>query len=240
MHYFELFQKPGGLNADTWGLAGVAGLCYLAGAVALGKSDWRLLVALVVPMGLCLFASGLHKYPFAGRLMLFSIPGLLLVAAYGASAILSRLNGLPGVGPALVGVLVGSGVMECYWLATTRPLHGEMAREAFAEIWDGWQDGDKLYVFYGAAPAFGYYHPRYPFPADAVLVGADNRNGPQEVFHDELKRLRGHKRVWAVIVHRQTPQETAIRAYLDGMGKREVLSRRPDAVVMRYDLSRAD
>ena len=239
MHYFELFQKPGGLNADTWGLAGVAGLCYLAGVVALGKADWRLLVALVLPMGLCLVASGLHKYPFAGRLMLFAIPGLLVVVSYGAWAILARLNGLPGVGTALVGILVGSGLMESYWLVTHRPLHDEQAREALAEIWNGWQDGDKLYVFYGAAPAFGYYHPRYPFPADAVTVGADNRNGPQELFHAELKRLRGNNRVWAIVAHRQTSQEMALRAYLDGMGKRDLLSRRPDAVVLRYDLSRA-
>lgn len=241
MHYFELFQKPGGLNADTWGLAGVAGLCYLAGAVALGKADWRTVVALVVPMALCLFASGLKKYPFANRLMLFAVPAMLLLTAYGAWAVAALLRpGLPGVGAGVMGILIGAGFMESYWLVAQKPLHGEQAREALAQVWDGWQEGDKLYVFYGAAPAAGYYHPRFPFPADAVVVGDYNRNGPQEKFHDELKQLKGNKRVWAVVAHRQTHEETAIRAYLDGMGKREELTRRPDAVVMRYDLSRAE
>jgi hypothetical protein len=241
MHYFEFFQKPGGLNADTWGLAGVAGLCYLVGAIALAKADWRMLVALVVPMGLCLFASGLQKYPFAGRLMLFAVPAMLVLTAYGAWVIIDRLRpGLPGAGAALVGILVGSGMMESYWLVTQRPMHGEQTREGLAQIWNDWQNGDKLYVFYGAAPAFGYYHPRFPFPADSVVVGEYNRKGPQSIFHEELKPFRGNRRVWAIVAHRQTYEETAIRAYLDGMGKCEEYVRRPDAIVMRYDLSRTD
>lgn len=241
MHFFEFFQKPGGLNADTWGLAGVAGLCYLIGAMALARSDWRLLVALTGPMGLCLAASALHKYPFAGRLMLFAVPGMILVVAYGAWRVMETVRGgLPGAGAILGCVLIGAGATECYWLVANKPLHDEHTREAVAEIRADWRDGDRLYVYFGAAPAFAYYTANRPFPAEGVAFGADNRNGPQDRYFDELRRFRGHSRVWVLIAHTQIADEAVIRAYLDGLGRREWQSRRPDAVVLRYDLSRSD
>jgi hypothetical protein len=70
-----------------------------------------------------------------------------------------------------------------------------------------------------------------------VRFGSPNRGGDQQVFQRELAVFRGERRVWVIIAHRQTTEETAIQAYLDSMGRREEELRLADALVMRYDLS---
>jgi hypothetical protein len=246
-HFFEFFQKPGGMNADRIGLVGLAGLCYLVGMRVLAGRDWRLAVAVAVPMLLALAASAVKKYPFANRLMLFAVPAALMVVAYGAVAMAERLRAAwSGAGVALLGVLLVSPVAETYWLAARKPLHAEDAREAFAEAWAGWQTGDRMYVFYGAGPAFEYYHRRFPFPREAVRVGEspavvtidqEYKGHDPKMFADELAPMRGAKRVWVVIAHRQMHEETAIRMYLDTVGKGGIVTRRSDSVVLLYDLS---
>jgi hypothetical protein len=98
------------------------------------------------------------------------------------------------------------------------------------------QPGDKVYVFYGAAPAFHYYQDRYPFPMADVVQGAENRGLDQDRFRHALEPLWGERRVWVIVAHRQSTEEAALRAYLDGLGDREETVRLSDAVVWRYDL----
>jgi hypothetical protein len=236
-HFFRFFDQPGGLHAEAAGMGGLAGILYLIGCRGLAKADWRLLVALAVPLVLALFASGLKKYPFAGRLMLYAVPAALLVVAYGATLAATALGkAMPGAGAVLLCGLFAAPVSQTVWLVK-KPLHDEDAREILAKAHADWRTGDKMYVFYGAVPAVGFYHPRFPFPPDAVTFGAENRGGPIERFQSELAPLAGTPRVWVVMAHRQTPEETALRAYLDGMGRCEFTERRSDALLMRYDLS---
>jgi hypothetical protein len=121
------------------------------------------------------------------------------------------------------------------YVLVKKPLHAEDVREVMARAHAEWRDGDGMYVYYGAVPTFGYYHPRYPFPAAAVKFGAENRGGDIRRFRDELQSLRG-RRVWVLLAHRQPTDETAVQAYLDGMGTGDVVVRRTDAVLLRYEL----
>ncbi|MGL6094381.1 MAG: hypothetical protein ACRC7O_01095 [Fimbriiglobus sp.] len=236
-HFFQFFDKPTGLHAEAAGMGGLAGVMYLIGCRKLAEVNWRLLVALAVPLLLALLASGLKKYPFAGRLMLYAVPAALLVVSYGATLTAGLLGrALPGAGAVLLTALFAAPISQSVWLMK-KPLHDEDTRDVLSKAHAGWQPGDRMYVFYGAVPAFGYYHPRFPFPADAVSFGVENRGGPQQVFQTELEPFRGSRRVWVIVAHRQTPEETAVRAYLDGMGSCEVFERHSDAVLMRYDLS---
>lgn len=235
-HFLALFEKPGGLNPTEFGAGGLAAACYLVGALALARTDWRTLVALVAPLVLALAASGLHKYPFAGRLMMFAVPALLLVVGYGATVAAGGLNRtLPGAGLVVLALLFVAPVAECRWLLK-KPSHAEDARAAVAYVHEHWQAGDRLYVYYGAVPAFAYYSPRYPFPPEAVRFGVENRRGDQRVFQEELQPLRGKRRVWVIFAHRQSAEEAAVQAYLDSAGRREDQTRWNDAAVMRYDL----
>jgi hypothetical protein len=236
-HFLQIFEKPGGLSSPNFATGGLAAVCFLVAALALARTDWRLLVALVGPLLLALAASGLRKYPFAGRLMMFAVPALLLMVGYGAALVAARVGGMVrGAGLIALAVLFVAPVAECRWMLK-KASHAEDAREAIGHAHGGWQPGDKLYVYYGAVPAFAYYYRRYPFPSDAVVLGAENRGGDQRRFQFELAQLRGQKRVWVVLAHKQSPEESAVKAYLDSMGRREEMVRLSDAAVMRYDLT---
>jgi hypothetical protein len=233
-HFFLLFDKPGGFDGET-GTGGFAAVCCLIGAVAMARSNWRLLVALGMPFAFALAASGLRKYPFAGRLMLFAVPLMIVLVAHGAVTIADRLRDLGSFAwwAVVVAVCLGS-FDECNTLRK-RPLHAEDAREAVAELAAGWRPGDRVYVYYGAVPAFRHYAP--PIPAAAVTFGGEHRGDDQWAYRDELSALRGHPRVWVLFAHRQRHEEAAVRAYLDAFGTGDVVSRRSDAVLLRYDLS---
>jgi hypothetical protein len=231
-----MFIKPGGLNGGEFGLAGLAGLCFLVGCFSLYRDDRRLLVAVAVPLLLCLLASGLKKYPFAGRLLLFAVPLLLVGVAHGLMTLADRLGRWRrGAGAVAVGVLFVGPAYETYVLVK-KPLHAEDVREVMARAHAEWRDGDRLYVYYGAVPTFCHYHPRFPLPADAVRFGAENRGGDPRRFRDELRAFAGRPRVWVLLAHRQPTDEAAIRAYLDGMGTGDVVMRKTDATLLRYDL----
>ncbi len=235
-HYFEAFDKPGGFHAEAINASGLAGLLALIGGMTLARTDWRLLAAVATPVGLALLASGLQKYPFAGRLLLFAVPGLLVLVACGAWATAQAIGkAVPGAGLLVLATLFAAPLAECQW-QTKRPLHAEDAREVIAHAHAHWQPGDKAYVFYGAAASFHYYRDRFPIPLADVVQGTENRDRDQSRYQRELEPLRGQRRVWVIVAHRQTTEEAAIRAYLDGMGSRQEILRLSDAVVWRYDL----
>jgi hypothetical protein len=236
-HFLKLFEKPGGLTSAEFATGGLAAVGFLLAALVLARRDWRLLVALAGPLLLALAASAVHKYPFAGRLLLYAVPAMLLMVAYGAALIAERLDDVARWGAVVtLAVLFVSPVAECRWLLKVQP-HAEDAREAIAYVHTNWKPGDKLYVYYGAVPAFAYYQPRYPLPADAVILGSENRDEDQRKFQVEIAPLDEKPRVWVILAHRQTQEETAIQAYLDAMGRREEQRKWSDAGVMRYDLT---
>ncbi len=235
-HYFVFFDNPCGMNGE-FGLSGFAGICFLVGCLSLAKTNWRLLIATLTPLLLALLASGLKKYPFAGRLMLFAVPLAIVGMAYGLNLISEQIGKAVAGGRWLILAIAFIGpISECNQLAK-RPIHAEDTREAIAAIRTAWQPGDSIYVYYGAVPAFEYYRSRYPIATDTVVLGVENRGKDPRQFRDELSALRGKKRVWILMAHRQTHEESAIRAYLEGFGKGEIIMRGTDAVVMLYDLS---
>jgi hypothetical protein len=228
-HFFEFFQKPGGMNADTFGLAGLAGFACLIG---LWKTDWRTTVALGGPVLLALLASGLQKYPFANRLLLFAVPAAVLLVARGTMELAGRLG--TGPGAVFVGLMLFAPAAECYWLVARKPIHAEDAREAIAVVNDGFRPGDRVYVFHGAAPAWAYYKRKCAVPADAVTIGATPPIGrakaaDQTELVEGVRRLGGN-RVWVILSHHQTHHETAVRAGFDGAC--ETAFRGNDAVVL--------
>lgn len=237
-HFFEFFEKPGGMAATAMAGSGLAGLLYLLGAMKLARTDWRLLVALTVPMMLALLASGLKKYPFAGRLMLFAVPAALLLIAYGTSVVAAAVNrSVPGGGWLLYAAVLLAPAMETNWLLK-QPIHSEDARGALEYVHAHWQPGDRAYVFYGAAAAYAYYSPQFPLPMDAVTFGVENRGKEMKQFLRELEPYRGSPRVWVIVAHRQHAEDAALRAYLDALGECRETVPLAEASVYLYDLSR--
>ena len=82
--FFKMFSNPLGLPFSI-----AAGLIFIVGCVALLKKKTQLLI-LTAPVFFTLLASGVHKYPFGRRLLLFLIPLLLIVIAAGIQYLIDK------------------------------------------------------------------------------------------------------------------------------------------------------
>jgi hypothetical protein len=233
--FFNLFQHPAGLGGPELSLSGLGALAFLAGCPLLARRHGLLLAALVLPLGFAMLASGLASYPFEGRLLLFAAPLLLIPVAAGG-AFLAALVGTAGRGmTALTLALLFLPPVAATAHHFRERTHGEELRVVLDQLKGRWRDGDRLYVYYGAEPAFAFYGPRYGFPPEAVTTGVMSRNDRNR-YHDDLDQLNGSPRVWVLFAHRHEGEERFFREHLDRAGVcRETISA-PGAAAYLYDL----
>jgi hypothetical protein len=124
-HVLNVFNSPAWVVTpfDELKSALIAMGLYLIGMVSLGLR-WRgSLYLLVAPIFFTLLASGLHQYPFHGRLLLFLVPMVHLLVAEGVVA-LARPGGVPLT--VVLGCLVLYGpASDCLWKELVVPrFHG--------------------------------------------------------------------------------------------------------------------
>jgi len=233
-HYFALFTNPGGFGGGEWKASGVAAVVFLVGVAAFWRDRPTRAVALVVPGVLALVASALHKYPFAGRLLLFLLPLLVLGVARGAWSLLGVLRTArrPFAAALFLAVLTAAPALETLQ-NTRRPPRREQLGELLTELRCRVEPGDAVYLHWGAVPAFTFYTRNEPFPVPVVRGGEYPRQ--PTAYRDELRRLAGRPRVWVVFSHRHGSEESLLRAYSEGLGDRREELLRPGAKATCYD-----
>jgi len=236
-HGFGFFAYPGGLGGGEFKVGGIAALLGLVGVAAIWRDRWQVAVAMVVPVMLVLLASGLHKYPFAGRLLLFLVPLMLLAVARGTSEVVSALrpSQLHAAG-VMVGVLLLAPLVETLQ-QISRPMRHEQITEVLATVRDRVQPGDKVYLYYSAVPAFTFYTRNEPLLAQITIGSASRQN--RTVYRDELRKFAGEPRVWVIFAHRHGSEESQICAYAESLGNCEEEVRRSGAAAYRYDFRTA-
>jgi 4-amino-4-deoxy-L-arabinose transferase-like glycosyltransferase len=236
-HFFSFFSYPGGLSGGSeMHMGGLAAVLFIIGIAAFARERWPIAAALVLPALLALFASGLNKYPFAGRLLLFLVPLMLLAVARGAWVVISAVRPTqPFAAYALLGVLLFAPLLETYQ-QIRRPLREEQLTPLLAELRTRLQPGDKVYMYYGGVPAFKFYTRDNPYPAD-VILGNEYRDN-RTAYRDELRQLAGEPRVWVVFSHRHQAEESLLRAYAEGLGDCQEELRKPGTTAFRYDFSK--
>jgi hypothetical protein len=195
-----LFRNPGGVE----GFPSIVFLLIAAcGALALFARQKKVTGSLLLVFVFALAASSVRKYPFAGRMMLFSVP--LLFLFLGAAA--DWLSGLklrprflaPLMAFALAGFLLYNPVLA----STERffaPKTPDNIRPAIEFLQQNRKPGDMIYVSYWALPAFRYYAPRFGFSESDFIAGNLYEDTPQALL-DEIDGLKGQKRVWILFSH---------------------------------------
>ena len=194
--FFTIFQNPVGLGPYA---AGIAALLFLVGSVVLYRARRERFWLLLAPIFLALFASGLHKYPFGGRLLLFAAPVLILLIAHGLQQVSARVGNGRIATVAILGVLCIDPVISATYMVV-RPSTKEEVRPALAYIHAHMQPGDLLYVYYGAQYAFEYYQEDNKYAIQQYQIGTSARDN-WNAYVDELNRLRGNQRVWFLFSH---------------------------------------
>jgi hypothetical protein len=242
-------------------------IAALVGVTSLLRRDRVLLSVLVIPFALTFVASAAHAYPLSERTELFLVPSIILLLAEGAGAIVRWVPRWKGtIAIALSAGVVGGPAFDAA-KHVVHPRHREELRPVLAFVRDHWQPGDVLYLHNYAQYAFLYYdrcgclslrrsrRPLWPVEAvsgrqefaravvsetPALIVGKYHARD-WAAYVADVRKLRGHGRVWFVYSHFATPAEGAfIRRGLlgtfDQMGVRLTGIDRTGAHAYLYDL----
>ncbi len=175
-------------------------LFFFLGGYSFFKEDKRSFFIFMAPLLFVFFACGLHIYSCVGRLVLFLIPIVLLMIIKGIQMIsLKTGRWRIIVAILLTGVLFFSSFFSAY-KGFIKPRIREDVRSVISYIKENIKQGDVLYIYYGAVPAFEYYVSLLDFHPDNYIEEVDSRNQPLK-WEDDLKKLHGSKRVWLLFSH---------------------------------------
>jgi hypothetical protein len=172
---------------------------------------------LAFPVLLALAAGVFHAYPFLLRLVLFTIPALLVFVAEGAWW-LGTLVRIPALAKVPLVALAIAPVLDLW----RRPpvWRRDEVRSMLAQLQQQRRPGDAVYAAYFSWLALHHYGPRFGLPLDSVDLGncyVDLRD-----LLRELDAYRGRQRVWVVVTfERGRGERQAMLDYLDAIGIRK-------------------
>lgn len=234
--FLRTFKFPVGLS--TYELF-FAVLAFFWGLFYLLKYKKTYLMLVILPVCLTLLASGLQKYPFEGRLLLFLAPLMILIIAQGMSDIRSRLKKRSNtLGLALVFILLVQPVlMAGYHLFYPRA--PEELRTTLDYVDANWQEDDMIYVYYASFNAFLYYQNRYDFK-ERYVQGIEARSDWSRYYYD-IQKLKGNNRVWFVFSHIAmsygVDEKRLFESYLDLLGEKIDSFGAPGSGAYLYDMT---
>jgi 4-amino-4-deoxy-L-arabinose transferase-like glycosyltransferase len=198
---FFLFPFAGG--PVLWAVRSLA-LLALGGAVAMwrqGGTARRIVgVAFLAALATVYPADGLGLYPIGHRYVLFAAPPFFaaLAAGFDRLAERSRPAGFLALGAtlALFAAFAPQQRLANRWLAVPREELGPV----LAEVAPALGAGDRVYVYYGASPAYAYYG----LPGSAAVI-AGRQLGSELTAAAEAGRIdalagRGQA-LWVVVAH---------------------------------------
>lgn len=232
--FFEVFTYPAGLS-----FAGLGALCFIIGCTSKFFETRHLFYLLTLPVLIGLVASGLHKYPFGGRLILFIVPTIMIFIGEGVDQVIEKTKYTGRiVGVSLCVLLFCSPVLKAashFW----NPIEVQEIKPVLSYMKQHFQNGDRLYVYYSSLRPFQYYASRYGLADLEFIRGVASRHNWQN-YVGELKSLRGNERMWILFsnVHIKSgvDEEKFFLYVLDGMGRRIDSYTQKGASVYLFDL----
>jgi hypothetical protein len=225
-NFFEIFDYPVGIH-----LTGIAALAFVFGCSSLFKKHRVKLFIVLSPILFTAIASGLHRYPFKGQLLLFAVPAIILMVAEGTIATIEVTQPNKLLSIAFVALLF---FYPVYFAAlnlndpTQYPaFEYQRVREDIKPVLNyvekNHRSQDTIYIYYAAQYAVKYYLDRYNFAdlkqGEPVLASSQNWFEPAlpsyppklivgkysrddwQIFIDELRQLQGKERVWLIFAH---------------------------------------
>lgn len=205
-----------GWCAVTVGSSGalVGGGLAIWGGIVLGRTrrEWTILVVGVV--GAALVAAAGHRYPLAGRMVLFLTPLLILLMAAGGWSIWRMCTPQASLIAAFLLVTVLLSAASQSFRECRRPSRSEEIRPLLEVVRQQWRNGDKVLVLRSALPAFLFYTHETPFPPGVVWANSERFIGGQA--WEQWQRLRTSARLWVLASHYRSEEEAVIRTLAEG------------------------
>ena len=151
--------------------------CFAAGLWAFFRRDRQVLLLLIFAVLLTMLASGLEKYPFYERLIVFLAPVFILFIAGGCDYLSRWLGGDRAgrrrwVSVVLPGLLLLPPLLASARQAADPDLFGgykkSYFREGFQHIDADYRAGDVVYLYWDMTPPYLYYKQAYGLQYNAV------------------------------------------------------------------------
>jgi hypothetical protein len=206
-----LFYNPGGMSVDV--PSALIMILFIAGAISLFQRDQRWVWMFLLSLVFTLAASSLSKYPFGGRMGMFAIPGLLICTGEGIELVRKLFTWLlsnrststwrPTLGFLVTILLAGYLAFEPLTFAVETALKPKMAENigpTMSFLKSNYREGDVIYLYHWAIPAFRYYAPKYGLDNAKVISGSDF-HANTENYCAEVKQLNSNKRAWLLFSH---------------------------------------
>jgi hypothetical protein len=233
--FFDMFDNPAGIPA-----VGIGAMLFVLGALSLTFRDRRLLLLFISPVAVALLASGLERYPFSERFLLFAVPMMLLVVGEGFDVLRKRSK------TALIPAVMLMVMFTQPVIAGARTLVKSDApqgvRPAYQYLLANYQAGDSVYLYHWTLSPIRYCMMRdgvtIPFHA-GITARAD-----WTYYIEDMNQLAGNPRVWLVFTN--TPkqlvgeEEKFFLTWLDRQGLRLDELRARESSIYLYDLSLTD
>ena len=192
-------------------------ILYLVGfSCLIYKRNFEIIILLFFPIFIHLLISAFELYPFDLRLILYLIPTIIIVAAYGFEYFndmifkdlkIDRLR--------FLSILIPFSILSVTpWYAF--PLKKEEIKKSIDYIKNNIADENKIYVYKGALDAYKYYDKiEYINFSNSVIFGKGTR-ADKSTYIEQLINLRGN--IWLLFSHNYNNEEEYIITQLDSLG----------------------
>jgi hypothetical protein len=190
-------------------------LFLLTGIIGLtGHKKPKLIILTCGPILLQLFLSTFQLYPFDIRLILYTLPCIMIICSVGFEMIIKmmfsdlkieRFRLLAVIVPALF-FLLGRPVL----------LKREEIKKSIQYIQENNTDNEPVYIYYGALRAFQYYNDIGFIKIQAPVINGTANRDNKEAYMDELGKLHGKN--WLLFSHVMLDEEKFIINRLDSIG----------------------
>ena len=197
----------------------------------------------MLPVVAGFLAAAVRLLPLSGRVSLWLVGPLLLLAGAGLSAVAERFSSRWRLIPAAAGTVIAAIAIVSVTILEPPPYRSQDMKPVFAQVAAQLQRGDAVYIYYGARLSIRFYGPRAGITE--WTEGSCHRRNTPEYFR-ELDAFRGRRRVWVIWTHAipRFGEPEAIRSYLSAIGTERMRIEAPgrdgglaSGEALLYDLS---
>ncbi len=202
--YSEMYHYLLGLSSRS-SIKSVSSLLILVGCATYSIRKRRTAIIIITPLLFTILASGLKKYPFYGRLLLFAVPFIFLYIAEGIEQIrifIAKKHSFVAFCISLsIAILILHSPASQAIENLKHPDNHEDIRSVLEYVAHHKVSSDVIYVSYSSIPAFRYYLPKFNLQTVKIVEGIASGSNPNDYAAD-LQQLKGNSRVWFIFSHK--------------------------------------
>lgn len=240
-----LFLHPVGAAYPVLGM-----LLAVTGCAWLWAERKHVMAMILLILAATALASTMHRYPFAGRLMFFIAPGLMLLMGAGIEALFHRGQRTGIIVGAVIAVMLGQPLITTASRFLVRSRGTFVLAPLFDVLATEHRPGDFILACGGTNTVLEFYSPQYGItsPEFAHIPEVGQPNFDPTTHAPAVDGLAGRARVWillnvgptAINGHDRRPSIdwSTVLNRADAMGTKLAEHRTATSALLLYDLSR--